>query len=76
VWSPWSRFLEQRKLRELDSGDGVLNGSKGEVGKHEGHESYLWIGSVEAGVTGGGAGGGRAWSRRRCSDMLGVEEAR
>jgi hypothetical protein len=46
--------LEQRKLRELDSGDGVLPGGKGEVGKHEGHESYLWIGSVEAGVAGGG----------------------
>jgi hypothetical protein len=24
-----------------------------EVGEHEGHESYLWIGSVEAGVAGG-----------------------
>jgi hypothetical protein len=54
VWSPWSRFLEQRKLRELDSGDGVLSSGEGEVGEHEGHESYLWIGSVEAGVAGGG----------------------
>jgi hypothetical protein len=24
------------------------------VGKHEGHENYLWMGSVEAGVAGGG----------------------
>jgi hypothetical protein len=32
----------------------VLSGGEGEVGKHEGHESYLWIGSVEAGVAGGG----------------------
>jgi hypothetical protein len=24
------------------------------VGEHEGHESYLWIGSVELGVAGGG----------------------
>jgi hypothetical protein len=31
----------------------VLPGGKGEAGEHEGHESYLWIGSVEAGVTGG-----------------------
>jgi hypothetical protein len=53
VWSPWSRFLEQRKLKELNSGDGVLSGGEGEVGKHEGHESYLWMGSVEAGVAGG-----------------------
>jgi hypothetical protein len=28
----------------------VLPGGEGEVGEHEGHESYLWIGSVEAGV--------------------------
>jgi hypothetical protein len=54
VWSPWSRFLEQRKLRELDSGDGVLPGGEGEVGEHEGHESYLWVVSVDAGVAGGG----------------------
>jgi hypothetical protein len=46
--------LEQRKLRELDSGDGVLPRSKGEAGEHEGHENYLWMGSVEARVTGGG----------------------
>jgi hypothetical protein len=46
--------LEQRKLRELDSGVGVLPGGEGEVGEHEGHESYLWMGSVEAGVAGGG----------------------
>jgi hypothetical protein len=46
--------LEQRKLRELDSGDGVLFGGEGEVGEHEGHESYLWIGSVEARVAEGG----------------------
>jgi hypothetical protein len=46
--------LEQRKLRELDSDNGVLLGGEGEVGEHEGHESYLWMGSVEAGVAGGG----------------------
>jgi hypothetical protein len=46
--------LEQSKLRELDCGDGVLSGGEGEVGKHEGHESYFWMGSVEAGVAGGG----------------------
>jgi hypothetical protein len=40
VWGPWSRFLEQRKLRELDSGDGVLPGGEGEVGEHEGHEGW------------------------------------
>jgi hypothetical protein len=45
--------LEQRKLRELDSGDGVLLGGEGEAGEHERHESYLWMGSVEAGVTRG-----------------------
>jgi hypothetical protein len=45
--------LEQRKLRELDSSDGVLPDGKGEAGEHEGHESYLWMGSVEAGVAGG-----------------------
>jgi hypothetical protein len=54
VWSPWSQFLEQRKLRELDSGDGVLPGGEGEAGEHEEYESYLWMGSVEAGVAGGG----------------------
>jgi hypothetical protein len=54
VWSPWSLFLEQRKLRELDSGDGVLPGGEGEVGEHEGHESYIWMGLVEAGVAEGG----------------------
>jgi hypothetical protein len=46
--------LEQRKLRELNSDDGVLSGGEGEVGEHEEHESYLWIGSVEARVAGGG----------------------
>jgi hypothetical protein len=46
--------LEKRKLKKLDSGDGVLSGGEGEVGEHEGHESYLWMGSVEAGVAGGG----------------------
>jgi hypothetical protein len=45
--------LEPRKLGEPDSSDGVIPGSEGEVGEHEGHESYLWIGSVEAGVAGG-----------------------
>jgi hypothetical protein len=52
VWSPGSRFLVQRKLREHDSGDGVLPNGEGEAGEHEGHESYLWMGSVEAGVAG------------------------
>jgi hypothetical protein len=46
--------LEQRKFREPDSGNGVLPGDEGEVGEHEGHESYLWMGSVEAAVAGGG----------------------
>jgi hypothetical protein len=46
--------LEQRKLRELDSGDGVLPRGEEEVGEHEGHEGYLWMGSVDAGVAGGG----------------------
>jgi hypothetical protein len=46
--------LEQRKLRELDSGDGVLPGGEREVGEHEGHEGYLWMCSVDAGVAGGG----------------------
>jgi hypothetical protein len=32
----------------------VLSGGEAEVGEHEGHESYLWMGSVEAGVAGGG----------------------
>jgi hypothetical protein len=47
-------FLEQRKLREHGSGDGVLLSCERDAGEHEGHESYLWMGSVEAGVTGGG----------------------
>ena len=54
MWSPWSRFFEQRRLGELDSGDGVLPGGEGEVGEHEGHESYLWVVLVDAGVAGGG----------------------
>jgi hypothetical protein len=58
---PSRDFLEQRKFREHDSGDGVLSGGEGEVGKHEGHESYLWIGSIEAGVAGGGADDGCPW---------------
>ena len=62
---PWSRFLEQRRLRELDSGDGVLPGGEGEVGEHEGLESYLWVVSVDAGVDGGGpATGPGGWRRR------------
>jgi hypothetical protein len=32
----------------------VLPGGEGEVGEHEGHEGYLWMGSVDAGVAGGG----------------------
>jgi hypothetical protein len=32
----------------------VLPGGEGEAGEHEGHESYLWMGSVEAGMAGGG----------------------
>jgi hypothetical protein len=79
VWSPWSRFLEQRKLRELDSGDGVLSGVEGEVEEHEGHESYLWMGSVEAGVAGGGPAavglghGGdvpACWGLKRLGEMV------
>jgi hypothetical protein len=79
VWSPWSRFLEQRKLRELDSGDGVLSGGEEEVGEHEGHESYLWMGSVEAGVAGGGPAavglghGGdvpACWGLKRLGDVV------
>jgi hypothetical protein len=53
--------LEQRRLKELDSGDGVLPGGEGEVGEHERLESYLWVVSIDAGVVGGepatGAGG-------------------
>jgi hypothetical protein len=71
--------LEQRELRELDSGDGVLPGSEGEAGEHEGHESYLWIGSVEAGVAGGrpaavglGHGGDvpACWGSKRLSEVV------
>ena len=54
MWSPWSRFLEQRRLGELDSGDGVLPGGEGEVGEHEAHESYLWVVSVDSAVAGRG----------------------
>jgi hypothetical protein len=57
--------LEQRRLRELDSGDGVLSDSEGEVGEHEGLESYLWVVSVDAGVAGGGPATGAGGRRRR-----------
>ena len=33
---------------------GWLAGGEGGVGEHEGHESYLWVVSVDAGVAGGG----------------------
>jgi hypothetical protein len=58
--------LEQRRLRELDSGDGVLPGGEGEVGQLEGLESYLWVVSVDAEVAGGGSAtgaGSRRWRR-------------
>ena len=57
--------MEQRRLRELDSGDGVLPGGEGEVGEHEGLESYLWVVSVDAGVAGGGLAMGAGGRRRR-----------
>ena len=65
MWSPWSRFFEQRRLGELDSGDGVLPDGEGEVGEHEGHESYLWVVSVDAGVARGGPATGAGGRRRR-----------
>ena len=33
---------------------GALAGGEGGVEEHEGHESYLWVVSVDAGVAGGG----------------------
>ena len=57
--------MEQRRLGELDSGDGVLPGGEGEVGEHEGHESYLWVVSVDAGVAGKGPATEAGGRRRR-----------
>ena len=57
--------MEQRRLGELDSGDGVLPGGEGEVGEHEGHESYLWVVSIDAEVAGGGPATGVGVRRRR-----------
>ena len=62
---PWSRFLEQRRLRELDSSDGVLPGGEGEVGEHERLDSYLWVVSVDAEGAGGGPATGAGGRRRR-----------
>ena len=50
---------------DLDSGDGVLPDDEGGVGEHEGHESYLWVVSVDAGVAGGGPATGAGGRRRR-----------
>ena len=57
--------MEQRRLRELDSGDGVLPGGEGEVGEHERLESYLWVVSVDAGVAGKGPAMEAGGRRRR-----------
>ena len=37
---------------------GWLSGGEGGVREHEGHESYLWVVSVDAGVAGGGPASG------------------
>ena len=57
--------MEQRRLGELNSSDEVLPGGEGEVGEHEGLESYLWVVSVDAGVVGGGPAMGAGGRRRR-----------
>ena len=55
VWSPWSRFLEQRGSGSLVPARGGHPGGRGGVGEHEGHESYLWVVSVDAEVAGDGS---------------------
>ena len=44
---------------------GWLAGGEGGVGEHEGHESYLWVVSVDAEVVGGGPATGAGGRRRR-----------
>ena len=46
---------------------GWLAGGEGGVGEHEGHESYLWVVSVDTEVAGGGqaTGAGGGGERRR-----------
>ena len=67
VWSPWSRFLEQRGSGSLVPARGGHPGGRGGVGEHEGHESYLWVVSVDTEVAGGGqaTGAGGGGERRR-----------
>ena len=65
VWSPWSRFLEQRGSGSLVPARGGHPGGRGGVGEHEGHESYLWVVSVDAEVVGGGPATGAGGRRRR-----------
>ena len=65
VWSPWSRFLEQRGSGSLVPARGGHPGGRGGVGEHEGHEIYLWVVSVDAEVAGGGPATGTGGRRRR-----------
>jgi len=64
VWSPWSRFLEQRGSGSFVPARGGHPGGRGGVGKHEGHESYLWVVSLRVGGDRRGAGAGSSERRR------------
>jgi len=54
AWGPWSRFLSRGVWRAAIQARGGFPGDEERVGEYEGRESYLWVGSVGAGVAGGG----------------------
>jgi len=54
AWGSPRDFLNRGGSGSSIPAMGWLAGGEGGVGEHEGHESYLWVVSVDAGVAGGG----------------------